>query len=96
MSEPRFTITIAHRYWSCGDGCCSDSGYEMRVDDNNQLRNGCLISDSDWLANPYSDRLQKRAVEAIAEILGRSANLGTDYEIVEKEDYEDYDDSEIA
>jgi len=35
-------------HWECGDGCCTESGYEWKVDGQQVHRSPC--EDSGWLA----------------------------------------------
>lgn len=89
----RFTITITHYHWSCGDGCCSDSGYKLYVLDNQPERPGYGVvdEDSDWDNNRWPDSLRERAVEKIEEKLGRKAVEGVDYQVIEDDQDSDQD-----
>ena len=91
MKRPRFTVNITHYHWHCGDGCCSDSGYKLRVDEHKPEKRGtnCLILNDDWNANQSSDCLLDKAIESIERILQRSVKRGTDYRIVHNEEYSD-------
>jgi hypothetical protein len=33
----RFEVTFTHVRWTCGDGCCSDSGYEVELLDRTPM-----------------------------------------------------------
>lgn len=83
----RFTIKITNYHWSCGDGCCSDSGYKLSVHDNQE--NKCIIDDSEWEYNHDEEERESEGIRAIEEILGRSPLIGADYEV--ENEYEDSD-----
>lgn len=89
MKRPRFTITITHYHWSCGDGCCSDSGYKLYVEDHRPKVKGysCVTENSDWDSNRWDKALIEHGVKKIGEKLGRSPIEGEDYRIVEEEKY---------
>ena len=88
----RFTITIIYYSWSCGDGCCGDSGYKYRVIDNKAAdpHYNIIAEDSEWEFTSRESQLSK-AVEAVETKLGRKAIEGQDYSV--EEDYESSDDN---
>jgi len=90
---PRFTITITHYHWSCGDGCCSDSGYKMYVEDHQpEVKGyGCVTEDGDWNMNRWAPGLIERSVKAISKKLNRDAVKGLDFNLIEDEKYSDDD-----
>ena len=88
----RFVIKLIDYHWSCGDGCCSDSGWKLYVQDNEPERPGygCVVEDTDWSYNHDQKALLERGVEAIEKKLGRKSIEGQDYYV--QEDYESSDD----
>ena len=83
---PRFTITLTHYHWSCGDGCCSDSGYKIHVTDGNK----CILDNYEWEYNGNRDSTLDNGKQAIRDVLGRIPVEDADYTLVEE--YEDSDD----
>ena len=81
----RFTITITHYHWACGDGCCSDSGYKLRVYDNKLDK--CVLDDDDWECHYDEEARLSEGVAAVMEVLGRIPIRGEDYEL--ESEYED-------
>ena len=73
MSEPRFKIEIVHYHWHCGDGCCSDSGYKLRVDDTapETLGHGCLLDNDEWDYCRNKNIRLEQALDCIAKELDR-------------------------
>jgi len=96
MSSPRFTIFLTHYNWSCGDGCCSDSGYKINVEDNEppEGKYSYVMSDGEWEFNRQPSYLIEEACRRIAERLGREPIKGTDYHICEDEVYSYEEDEE--
>ncbi len=93
MTKPRFTITLTHYHWSCGSGCCSDSGYKLYVIDNQPEIPGYGLVDeeSDWRFNRYPNFLLKRGIESVQNKLGYKPIENVDYEVIEKEQDNDQD-----
>ncbi len=81
----RFTITVTDYQWSCGDGCCSDSGYKLKVWDNEQ--NKYLFDGDDWEARHDKDSRIAEGVALIEDEIKEPAVKDVDYNVVE--DYED-------
>jgi hypothetical protein len=81
----RFTITITNYNWSCGDGCCSDSGYKVRVIDNSPEKRGynVVYDNDDWDNNRNHETLLDQSIEQIEDKhwLGRAATI-EDYEVI--------------
>ena len=86
----RFIITLTHYHWTCGDGCCGDSGYKLHVEDTQPGTPGygTVTSYSNWDDNRYPEPLLETAIAAITEYLGRTTTKD-DYTIVEDEAYSD-------
>ena len=86
----RFIITITNYHWSCGDGCCSDSGYKLYVEDTSPLKKGYghVTSNSYWDNNRSPKPLMESAIESISEVLGRLATKD-DYTVIEDDVYSD-------
>lgn len=86
----RFTITLIHYHWSCGDGCCSDSGYKVYVTDKQPKKAGYNIvyENTEWDYNRNSDSLLEMALERIQDKLGRPV-VKSDYRVVEGDEYSD-------
>lgn len=97
MKHVRFTITLTHYHWSCGDGCCSDSGYKLYVEDHEpEVKGyGCLTENGDWDMNRYPPRLLEHALKRIEEKIGHVPVKGVDYTIEKEDKYsdEDYEES---
>lgn len=91
MKQPRFTITITNFHWSCGDGCCSDSGYKLYVEDHKPEVKGysCVTENRDWDMNRCENRLLEYALEKIQDKLGYSPVKNVDYKVVEDDEYSD-------
>lgn len=87
-SQPRFIINIITYHWSCGDGCCSDSGYKLYVEDLKPEVKGhkCVIDNDDWDMNRCKQRLLEDALERIQEKIGRLV-IKTDYKVKYSDDY---------
>ena len=81
----RFEIELIYHTWSCGDNCCSDSGYKCFVFDT-LTREHVYYSD-DWEFNHNKDTVLQSALEAIEEQLGRFPTLN-DYILNETCEYE--------
>lgn len=83
MSEPRFKIEIVNYHWHCGDGCCSDSGYNLRVTDIEPEKKGygCLLDNDEWDYCRDKTRRLEQALDCIAEKLGRQP-MKSDYAVV--------------
>ncbi len=79
--KPRFSITVTNYGWSCGDGCCSDSGYKLVVWDN--AGPSLLLDDPEWEYNRDQAKRITEGVEAIAEVLGHTPVLYVDYIVYE-------------
>ena len=73
----RFKITIEKYHWSCGDGCCSDSGYTLECEDVHNKKH--VYSVDDWEYNRRWGYLFENCLASIRNILG--------YVPVENEDY---------
>lgn len=77
--NPRFTINLTYCHWSCGDGCCSDSGYKFQLLDNEEV----ILNEDDWKYHSLDSRALDRCIDEITEILGRVPVKCDDYTIVE-------------
>jgi hypothetical protein len=91
MSSPRFTIFLTNYHWSCGAGCCSDSGYKINVEDNEppEGKYSYVMNVDEWEFNPQPSYLIEEACRRIAELLGREPIKGTDYNICEDDAWSD-------
>lgn len=61
----RVAVKTARVEWECGDGCCSDGGYEAEVmvfDDDGHVLGGGEI---DWESCHDDDNLKERVTEII-------------------------------
>lgn len=93
MNEPRFSITLNHYMWSCGDGCCSDSGFKINTWDRQDKK--VIHDDDDWDAHRYYGSLLEISLNRIEDILGREPIKLEDYDLVflssdDENEYEDY------
>lgn len=81
----RFTVTITNYHWSCGDGCCSDSGFKCEVIDNFPVKPGYSVvyDNNDWDNNRNKKYLLETAVEPLEDKnwLNRVATP-KDYEVI--------------
>ena len=90
---PRFIINIIHYEWTCGDGCCSDSGYKTSVIDT--TTSNTIFFQDEWEHNHDKDYAELACLDALTEVLGRQTN-NNDYtfhytiETSDGEKYEDY------
>ena len=88
--ETRFKIRIEQYRWSCGDGCCSDSGFRMEALDTST--NLLVDEESEWDYHKRWGRLVERALEKISKIVPNPIK-DVDYSIyfVTVEDEQEYD-----
>ena len=77
-----FTIRIIRYYWSCGDGCCSDSGLKLDIFQNKKL----IFSCDDWDFHRDESSRIEQGIKEITELLGRTPVHGVDYSIQKKEE----------
>lgn len=75
--EPRFSIIVTNYQWSCGDGCCSDSGYKLAVWDN--FGPSLILDDEDWEFNRNEETRIEQGINAIKKTLGKVPVLYEDY-----------------
>lgn len=92
--EPRFKIRIEHYLWSCGDGCCSDSGFRMEAIDT--LNNTLIAENIEWRDNKRWGGLVERAVKNISKVVP-SPVKNIDYSIyfVTVEDDNEYESDDL-
>lgn len=68
--NPRFKIKVIKYNWSCGDGCCSDSGYKLEayeLDEDGWVTK-CLYENDEWKYNSYWGTLFNNALKEISKI----------------------------
>lgn len=64
MTKPRYHIIFYYKYWVCGDGCCSDSWYDIEIEKDGEVVDSivedrsCLYDDED--AQKWADSYMKR------------------------------------
>lgn len=94
MNKPRFTVDLFCYHWSCGDGCCSDSGFKIQTWDRQEQK--MIHDDIDWSSHWYYGPLLEDSLGRIEDILGKEPEKGEDYQLTflsssDDNEYEDYD-----
>lgn len=75
--DHRFDITITNYRWSCGDGCCSDSGYQINCFDNET--GFTVYEDIDWDSHSRWGTLLDDVLKKIEAIINREPKENDDY-----------------
>lgn len=75
--KPRFKIETQFHSWTCGDGCCSESGYSLSIFDNHE--NKIIHEDRNWEYHWNEERIIKDSLEFLEDLLGREPILNEDY-----------------
>jgi hypothetical protein len=73
----RFKLHITHYFWDCGDGCCSDSGYKIKVVDS--TTETVIYENDDWENNRDKHELRKEGLSYVEKIIGREPFHNQDY-----------------
>jgi len=79
-----FKIVITRFHWTCGDGCCSDSGYKLNIH-HSDPKLGFLYYSNDWDVYTYESR-REQALQLIKDEIGVDPVKGKHYTIEEMEE----------
>jgi len=74
-------IDVVRVHWDCGDGCCSESGFEVDCFCGDR----CLYDSGTWSDNHSYNHLVEYAIEAIREFIGKKPIKGKDFIICKYE-----------
>jgi hypothetical protein len=79
MSEPRYKIEVTNVYWSCGDGCCSDSGLTIICFDT--LERKTIYDSGDWEHCRSWGSHVDECLEKIMDVINNVPERYKDYDI---------------